>query len=156
MCEFLRLRASEFAHPRKKLPTFGGKNPGWPVNHPLTYFFEGPLTYLRWPNTLTYFRWPTFGDHLSRWPRRPSIFSYDVIVTLIAIPHIAHIPLSYRIALIPHTTFFQFFSLLVSKLSFFMMKILVHGSSKGLFCGPFRVCLFCFNFFYFSKFSKQF
>ena len=36
-----------------------------------------------------------------------------------------------------------------------MMKILVHGSSKGLFCGPFRVCLFlfCFNFF-FLIFSK--
>ena len=48
-----------------------------------------------------------------------------------------------------------------------MMKILVHGSSKGLFCGPFRVCLFCFNFFnlfkliiflnnIFSKFLKIF
>ena len=43
-------------------------------------------------------------------------------------PHLrtAHFRLAHAHVLIPHTPFFHFFS----------MIILVHGSSKGLFCGP--------------------
>ena len=147
MCEFLRLRASEFAHLRKKTTYFPGGLPRvtarWPifgVNHPLTYF--------RWPtygvnHPLTYLRWPTSGDLLSVTTRWPRTLFFLAMTSLWPWSHTSRIPRSHTASLSSRTQpFFIFFFLI----HIFFMIILVHGSSKGLFCGPFRVCLFCFNF----------
>ena len=127
MCSFFAFAWARVCAPTKKNYLLSvGKTQG---NSPLTYLRCKPpvdllsMTYLRCKPpvdllTVTYFGWPTFGDHKVT---TDTIFSYDVIVTLI--PHIAHTPLSSRTQ--------PFFLIHI-----FSMIILVHGSSKGLFCGP--------------------
>ena len=124
-------------------PTSGDR---LPVTYSPTYGVRWPTFRFRWPvnHPLTYLRWPTSADLLSVTTCQGDHGHYFLAMTsLWPWSHTSRIPRSHTASLSSPTQPF---------LIFFFTKILVHGSSKGLFCDPFRVCLFCFNFFWF--FSK--
>ena len=128
MTQHVRVFAFAWARvcaPTKKTTFFRWEKPRvtarWPIfGDLLTVAYlrwpNNPLTYFRWPTsgdllTVTYFGWPTFGDH--KVTTDTMLWRHCDLTSRIPRSHPAH-------------NLFQFF---------FMIK-LVHGSSKGLFCGP--------------------